>query len=807
MEQLTIGLFGAGPYGLRLTGGGPGQPLIVAKMHNKSKARAAGVDIGDIIVAINGVNCQNWTVDKAMDFINSTSPDSRLTLQLHRGAYNKSTLNTVFESIGTHRKPNASGYQSQTDYQSQTTRRQSATNSQSTPIYYSTQLSTISTPGTPAVDESGRHHHISAVSLSTHRSITTPIPDSGRIAQSQLVSTSLMLDSYKTENGEHRQSNVSSWSQQTSDGRQPSTGGQGRRAESAWSPSASQPVDVWDEQQTKYETDRYRLEQHTETSWTPPTSTNNNNNNRPWRPVVWTPSSSLAPPHHVPRPVSAPPLGLQPVSDGGHNVDVETEVVIWSSRGGEIDQPQQHRRHGDVLQHDHHHDNTSDGDRLNGSLRVTTDSQRTSPFGNLAGQGQMFNVDDKQFMAVNDNHVSDTTDHRWNGTVIQPSSVMPVHISPAIHAGPAPPFFLTRAVVAADDNDFIDDYGLKKKKMFADSSFYEDPEQKYPTIEEQIKMARTVAHLLTSSKTVTGRGQQMFLKRQLQSDDWTAESAPAVPQTRRPLARRMTPEPPPRTPTSLEVLERLRLREAKTRHDVLPPTVFMKLADELQRAASCERSTAGRMFAKGRERAERSVVPEVPVQRRPIPMEVQHKPEVQERDLPKNWQQERSTQEPSLPPAVGMDDTDTLPVPRLKRMLELSRAAMTPWEAAAKYGGRVDPAFEHLNAYRAASTWTIADPDDIEPEIADVDKEWQQLYTKQQETQQQRRRPPRAQSASIFDHVDNRYQYPSSRPTNNRNYVATRVSSDWSTPGSRGTHQFGVQSQGGYRPVRYGIPN
>ena len=59
--------------------------------------------------------------------------------------------------------------------------------------------------------------------------------------------------------------------------------------------------------------------------------------------------------------------------------------------------------------------------------------------------------------------------------------------------------------------------------MFADSSFYEDAEQKYPTIEQQINMARQVAHLLTSPSGPSGRGQQMFLKRQQMSTQWKPE--------------------------------------------------------------------------------------------------------------------------------------------------------------------------------------------------------------------------------------------------------------------------------------------
>lgn len=40
---------------------------------------------------------------------------------------------------------------------------------------------------------------------------------------------------------------------------------------------------------------------------------------------------------------------------------------------------------------------------------------------------------------------------------------------------------------------------------------------------------------------------------------------------------------------------------------------------------------------------------------------------------------------------------EAMPVNRLKQMVELPRAAMTPWEAAATYG-IVDPAFQHLES-------------------------------------------------------------------------------------------------------------
>jgi hypothetical protein len=46
---------------------------------------------------------------------------------------------------------------------------------------------------------------------------------------------------------------------------------------------------------------------------------------------------------------------------------------------------------------------------------------------------------------------------------------------------------------------------------------------------------------------------------------------------------------------------------------------------------------------------------------------------------------------------------EAMPVNRLKAMTELPRAAMTPWEAAAKFG-TVEPAFQHLDAAASSSS-------------------------------------------------------------------------------------------------------
>lgn len=92
-----------------------------------------------------------------------------------------------------------------------------------------------------------------------------------------------------------------------------------------------------------------------------------------------------------------------------------------------------------------------------------------------------------------------------------------------------------------DEWELTDDgqYCIRKKKIFADSSFYDEPEHKYPTIEEQIKMARRVAQSLMAPGNVKARGQRMFLRRREKADHWAADAlGPRPPGLRRAAAAR-----------------------------------------------------------------------------------------------------------------------------------------------------------------------------------------------------------------------------------------------------------------------------
>ena len=58
--------------------------------------------------------------------------------------------------------------------------------------------------------------------------------------------------------------------------------------------------------------------------------------------------------------------------------------------------------------------------------------------------------------------------------------------------------------------------------MFIDSAFYDDPQHKYPTVEEQIALARRVAHSVLAPANASSRGHKMFVKRRERAFRWEA---------------------------------------------------------------------------------------------------------------------------------------------------------------------------------------------------------------------------------------------------------------------------------------------
>lgn len=91
-----------------------------------------------------------------------------------------------------------------------------------------------------------------------------------------------------------------------------------------------------------------------------------------------------------------------------------------------------------------------------------------------------------------------------------------------------------------------------RKKNYADSSFYSDPNKYYPTIEEQIEMARRVADSLQDPENYT-KGVNMFEKQRIRADKYVREGPDPEPDpieeaTPDELEHMTPPSPPPPPP-------------------------------------------------------------------------------------------------------------------------------------------------------------------------------------------------------------------------------------------------------------------
>lgn len=73
-----------------------------------------------------------------------------------------------------------------------------------------------------------------------------------------------------------------------------------------------------------------------------------------------------------------------------------------------------------------------------------------------------------------------------------------------------------------DEMDFSD--LPRKKKMFSSSSFYEEPNAIYPTVEEQVELCRKIADSLSDDSNKKSKGANMFFKRVKRAEKWVVES-------------------------------------------------------------------------------------------------------------------------------------------------------------------------------------------------------------------------------------------------------------------------------------------
>nr|CAH8839071.1 unnamed protein product [Trichobilharzia regenti] len=173
-----------------------------------------------------------------------------------------------------------------------------------------------------------------------------------------------------------------------------------------------------------------------------------------------------------------------------------------------------------------------------------------------------------------------------------------------------------------------------KKKNYADSSFYSDPSKYYPTIEEQIAMARRVANSLHDPYNLESKGASMFEKQRQRAEKYVKEGPEPKPDPIEsatpeeleymtpPVAPPHPPPPPPSFPglqpnkkptipqpppmnyapgqpkTVQEFLEKIKIFPKNTHSDLDPQKCF-----DIATALYKSDSRGAQMFAKRHARA------------------------------------------------------------------------------------------------------------------------------------------------------------------------------------------------------------
>src|SRR6218665_123362 len=271
---------------------------------------------------------------------------------------------------------------------------------------------------------------------------------------------------------------------------------------------------------------------------------------------------------------------------------------------------------------------------------------------------------------------------------------------------------------------------FRLEKMFVDSAFYDDPEHRYPTVEEQVQLARQVAQSVLSPANLKSKGHRMFIRRKERAIRWTTgltdeEKAELVSQMAAAKegtegaseAATQGPGSPQTAPHSLptsimfapklstekdvdrlnamsnEELDRMMLLERKTTHTNVSPQVCFSLVDDLRNM----KGKGGKLFAKRQAKSEtwdKSAGDQPPMEEGEgatvDPAELD--PRVGER-----LKAEHRTHAAAAKREAQSVSGAAAPTNRLKEMIEIQKAAMTPWDAAAQYGS-VEKAFEHLDS-------------------------------------------------------------------------------------------------------------
>ncbi|KAH3747426.1 uncharacterized protein LOC127847486 isoform X3 [Dreissena polymorpha] len=191
---------------------------------------------------------------------------------------------------------------------------------------------------------------------------------------------------------------------------------------------------------------------------------------------------------------------------------------------------------------------------------------------------------------------------------------------------------------------FSDISGHSKKKIFSDSAFYDDSTNRFPTIDEQMSMCKKIAQSLTSYANKRARGARMFAKRRRRSDKWIIEHSQFGSEFssstgdvadlneldselyyddggNKPLFSFRIPKVAglvsdgQKMSLSKSEFERLRLVAPKVDHHGVSPNQCFSIAADLHKGG---KNKGAKLFAKRQQRVEKFVIDESNVMHSPV---------------------------------------------------------------------------------------------------------------------------------------------------------------------------------------------
>lgn len=250
---------------------------------------------------------------------------------------------------------------------------------------------------------------------------------------------------------------------------------------------------------------------------------------------------------------------------------------------------------------------------------------------------------------------------------------------------------------------------------FSDTSFFGPAGDKYPTIEEQVQLARRVAQSVLAPVNVHSKGHRMFLKAKERAAKYTTgadeedvENSFAMPGKLHEMPKKIAYVPKLPTETtndrinamSNEEIELLKLQQRKNPHTGVSPQVCFNLASDLKNM----RGKGGRMFAKRQAKAKSWTLGAGEEEELETNGDVAKQKKVMDSLNIKHNMEGKTTEPRDNRPQLGYGkSSDVQPLSeqhqeaanRLESLIKATKSIYSPWDAAEKFGN-IERAFDHL---------------------------------------------------------------------------------------------------------------